>query len=151
MNEKINKIVDAVKGAAGEISDKAEITKEIVRLNYARSKTEQNIVEAYAELGKVLYESGVIPECVESDEMDCICDEIDALMDQLKDIKDSINLIKGRVECNVCGKISPEDFQFCPECGSPLVSQLFEEEIEEELPECCDCEECEDSEEKEEE
>lgn len=139
MKEKLNKVFDAIKDAVGEVSGKAEIAKELVKLNYSRSKTEQNIKDAYAELGKVLFESGVVPECDSADEMDCLCEEIDTYLEDLKNIKDSINMIKGKVECSECGKICSENYQFCPVCGNELSFSNDEEY-------CCDCEECSDEE-----
>ncbi len=99
--------------------DVAKMTKQ----KMAIMATEAKIKEAYAEVGKLVYDAYCENEG-DSDIIENKCSELDALYADLESLKESYARVRNMKRCPACQKENATEAQFCSKCGSALAEQV---------------------------
>lgn len=125
----IDDILDTVKFGAKKMSTSAgKFAKDAknqgeafvgkMKLSYAIKSVEGKINEAYADLGKFVYEE-FSDEDIEGPIRDK-CDHITELVREAEALALEISDMKNIVICDSCGGLNAVGSKFCNDCGSPL-------------------------------
>ena len=111
-----------------EAADIAKKVAEIANLKGKISGIETEIKKNYIKIGKAYYEA------YKSAEVTCEFEEyVQAIRDAKKEadeLKFKINELKGEVECKGCGSQIKASSAFCPNCGTKVEVEYFDEEDE---------------------
>ncbi len=129
------------KGFMEKIMQRAKSTKDVVvrksgdvakmtKLKMAMMTAEGKIKDAYAEIGRIVYEAYRADEG-DSDAIEGKCAELDTLYAEVEALKEDYARVRNVKRCPVCQKENPADSEFCNKCGTALESssgaKLFSE------------------------
>ncbi len=162
MEKRVKDFFETVKNTAGAVGETvAEVTregakklgvkKEIGKYNMEILRLRSQIEELYAEIGKMSYEIHVGTDELETEtcqqKIDECLETVDAKREEIDRLNKQIELLNGGLVCPNCGRISPEEYDYCPACGTELVHPAPETEVtdddeEEEKDGCCCCDSC---------
>lgn len=128
------KISSASQEAIAKTKDFADVAK----LKSSVSEEENKINAAFAEIGKMYFEthSDDFEECFET-----YFTRIRESQGKIKEYEKQIVDIKGVVNCPNCGAEVPKDAAFCATCGSAITreSSTDEDSVEEKIRKCPSC------------
>jgi RNA polymerase subunit RPABC4/transcription elongation factor Spt4/uncharacterized coiled-coil protein SlyX len=106
-----------LKEGATKAADKAQQTVEITRLNNQISQKWKEIDRNLFRLGQALYEAHKSGDPSAADpEIERILQENAAIEDEIFSMEARIKRMRNEKLCS-CGKIAPQDANFCPNCG----------------------------------
>lgn len=118
-----------ISGKGKEAADAAKKVAEIANLKGKISGIETEIKKNYCKIGKAYYEA------YKSAEVTCEFEEyVQAIRDAKKAVEEltfKVNELKGEVECKGCGSQIKSGSAFCPNCGTKVEVEFFDEEDEE--------------------
>ncbi len=112
-------VVTATQKAGKKVGDK---TKEIVNSTKQRMKLhdiEEKISNQYRSLGEYIYATSKT-DANTAEEMQARIAVIDALKAEYEEQKVILAEAKNDVRCNVCGKFTEKEYDFCGFCGARL-------------------------------
>ena len=116
-------------GKGKEAADAAKKVAEIANLKGKISGLETEIKKNYIKIGKAYYEA------YKSAEVTCEFEEyVQAIRDARKaadELKYKVNELKGEIECKGCGSQIKSGTSFCPNCGTKVEIEYFDEEDDE--------------------
>lgn len=154
MDKRVKDLLDTLKGTASAVGEtmagvtregakmlslkreEAKLSVEVVRLRSA-------IESLYSEIGKAAYQVHVTGDDAEAEKLqekvNGLMEEIDEKQEEIAKLNRQIDLLGGGVLCEKCGRVSPEEYEYCPVCGSKLEKPVKEE------CSCCSCGEAEEA------
>ncbi len=124
----LNNLSEMISGKGKEAADVAKKVAEIANLKGKISGIETEIKKNYCKIGKAYYDA------YKSAEVTCEFEEyVQAIRDAQKaveDLKYKVNELKGEIECKGCGSQIKAGTAFCPNCGTKIEVEYFDEEDE---------------------
>lgn len=119
---------EMIAGKGKEAADAAKKVAEIANLKGKISGLETDIKKNYYKIGKAYYEA------YKAAEVTCEFEEyVQAIRDAKKaaeELQYKVNELKGEVECKGCGSQIKAENAFCPNCGTKVEVEYFDEEDE---------------------
>lgn len=119
---------EMISGKGKEAADAAKKMAEIANLKGKISGIETEIKKNYVKIGQAYYEA------YKSAEVTCEFEEyVQAIRDAKKSVEElkyKINELKGEIECKNCGSQIKVSSSFCPNCGTKVEIEYFDEEDE---------------------
>lgn len=120
---------EMISGKGKEAADAAKKVAEIANLKGKISGIETEIKKNYCKIGKAYYEA------YKAAEVTCEFEEyVQAIRDAKKTVEElqfKVNELKGEIECKGCGSQIKAGTSFCPNCGTKVEIEYFDEEDEE--------------------
>lgn len=117
---------ERLSGKGKEAADAAKKVAEIANLKSRISSAETEIKKNYRKIGEAYYEA------YKSAEVTCEFEEyVQAIRDAKSTVEEyrrKINELKGDVECKGCGASIKAGSSFCPNCGTKVEEEFFDEE-----------------------
>lgn len=128
-SKKIGETADTVSAKANEVVELQKIKSQIRTL-------ERNNDNDYIELGKMIYDKFKAGEAVAEEEKG-FCEAIQSREESIAEYLQKMALVKGDIECDICGKIISKGMSYCPYCGAKAAEDIGEkaEDIVEEVKE----------------
>jgi len=148
MDKRMKELLDALKGTASAVGEtmvgvtregakKLSVKREEAKLSVEVVRLRSAIESLYSEIGKDAYQVHVTGDDAEAEELqekiNGLMEEIDGKQEEIAKLNRQIDLLGGGVLCGKCGRVSPEEYEYCPVCGAKL-----EKPVEEECS-CCSC------------
>lgn len=129
----MDEFFDKLKDGASKAKDNAErLAKEVAKrtqnaithtkLTIAANELQNKIKDAYAEIGKSVYEKYLEGDTVDENLKESF-EQLDKLMDETAVIHEKIAELKNSLKCPECGAYNPTDADYCIKCGSHLVAE----------------------------
>ena len=119
---------EIISGKGKEAADAAKKVAELANLKGKIAGIETEIKKNYVKIGQAYYEA------YKTAEVTCEFEEyVQAIRDakqSIEELKYKINELKGEVECKGCGNQIKSDSAFCPNCGTKVEVEYFDEEDE---------------------
>ena len=117
MNFSFDEIGDKVNRAFHTVVKKTNKAYETAKISYNVSGVKDELKDAYAALGKKVYENS--DNLCETDiENDLII--IKTLLDRLNSEKDRLSTVKDKKRCQNCGQEIERDSAYCNKCGEKI-------------------------------
>ena len=120
---------EVISGKGREAADAAKKVAEIANLKGKISGLETEIKKNYCKIGKAYYEA------YKAAEVTCEFEEyVQAIRDAKKSVEElqyKANELKGEIVCKGCGNQMKAGVAFCPNCGTKVEVEYFDEEDEE--------------------
>lgn len=135
----MDELFDKLKDGASKAKDSAEkIAKKVAqrtsnvinqtKLTFAVNEAQSKIKDAYADIGKMMYEKHL--DGVETEELFTdLFEQIDKLMDEVSMLNDKIAELKNSLKCPECGAYNSVEAEYCSKCGAQIKSDEETEEI----------------------
>ena len=119
---------EVISGKGREAADAAKKVAEIANLKGKISGLETEIKKNYCKIGKAYYEA------YKAAEVTCEFEEyVQAIRDAKKSVEElqyKVNELKGEIVCKGCGNQMKAGVAFCPNCGTKVEVEYFDEEDE---------------------
>jgi rRNA maturation endonuclease Nob1 len=115
LDDVLNKTKTAVDITAKKTGELVELTKANVKI----MDTQNTIDKAFAEIGKMVYNSSK-GRGDYAEEIEQKIAAIDELNEKLNELREEIASIKGIIVCRSCGKENSVSNAYCSACGSSL-------------------------------
>ena len=153
MKDKIEeKIEETIGGLVNTAKNSADSLKQQVSLRKKIHELEDSIAVVMYDLGAEVYEGKVSGE-PDEEAVDILIDEIKEKRAELHSLYNELNAINGKVACPECRRLTSNEYDFCPFCGTKLYDVVVEEECAGEKSDdgatdaadvkcCCSCCEC---------
>lgn len=124
----LDNLSEIISGKGKEAADAAKKVAEIANLKGKISGIETEIKKNYRKIGEAYYEA------YKSAEVTCEFEEyVQAIRDAKKSIEElkfKVNELKGELVCKGCGSQIKAGSAFCPNCGTKVEVEYFDEEDE---------------------
>ncbi|MBO5461533.1 MAG: zinc ribbon domain-containing protein [Ruminococcus sp.] len=121
-SKKIGETADTVSAKANEVVELQKIKSQIRTL-------ERNNDNDYIELGKMIYDKFKAGEAVAEEEKG-FCEAIQSREESIAEYLQKMVVVKGDVECDVCGKIVSKGMSYCPYCGAKAAKEDIVDKVE---------------------
>ena len=119
---------EMITGKGKEAADAAKKVAEIANLKGKIAGFETEIKKNYCKIGKAYYEA------YKAAEVTCEFEEyVQAIRDAKRNVEElqyKVNELKGEVVCKGCGSQIKSGSAFCPNCGTKVEVEYFDEEDE---------------------
>lgn len=134
--EKFEELVNTAKTGADALKQNVTLRKDI-------HDTEDAIAVSMYDLGCETFDSKTTGE-TDEEAIDMLVSEIKDLRRKLSSLRAELNALNGKVSCPSCGKVTSNDYDFCPFCGTKLFDVVLNEEDTDECGDddedcCCEC------------
>lgn len=117
---------EKLSGKGKEAADAAKKVAEIANLKSRINSMETEIKKNYRKIGEAYYEA------YKSSEVTCEFEEyVQAIRDAKRTVEEyqrKVNELKGDVECKGCGASIKAGSSFCPNCGTKVEVEFFDDE-----------------------
>lgn len=111
------KVAEKAEQAGKFVCEKADVTKEFIKLEYRANTLRASLEKEYKKLGKTVYRVSVT-ECEDDGKTQEYVDAITALRAELKTVTDQLK--KYKTVCKNCGALTLFKSEYCDKCGKPI-------------------------------
>lgn len=122
-----NKAKDNAERLAKEVAKRTQNAITHTKLTIAANELQNKIKDAYAEIGKTVYEK-YLEGTTGDEDLTSSFEQLDKLMDESAVIHEKIAELKNSLKCSECGAFNPADADYCIKCGSHLVAEADQDE-----------------------
>lgn len=112
MVEKFEEILKSTKNST-------KFFKRTLKVKRTLKKAEDEFAGLLYELGCEIYEE-YLNNTHDKTAIDELFELIGVKHSFIKSLKNELNVLNGHVECDACGKLTSNDYDFCPFCGGKL-------------------------------
>lgn len=122
LSKKLGETADTVSAKANEVVELQKIKSQIRTL-------ERNNDNDYIELGKMIYDKFKAGEAVAEEEKG-FCEAIQSREESIAEYMQKMVLVKGDIECDICGKVVSKGMSYCPYCGAKATTEDLGDKVE---------------------
>jgi ribosomal protein L40E len=141
LKKNLSGVSDSVAKRSESVVKKSTDVLELQKAKLKKVSLENDLKNAYAELGKLYFENyadGDLPK-----EMAELCEKITACQHAINEAEQKAASLKGVVVCASCQAEVDKDASYCPKCGAEIIHVVEDEESDLEDDEIADEEETE--------
>lgn len=119
----MEKIMQYTKKTQEVVAQKSGEVAKMTKLKMSIVSTEGKIKEAYATIGRIVYEAYRDDEG-DSDAIETKCRELDDLYADLEQLKAEYAAVRNMKRCEACGTDNNAEATYCSKCGAVLAQMV---------------------------